>query len=63
MVHVYYHYRDGYSRYGCRCKHFATRKEADRWVYFVGRKYPLFQLDEIFDDTKEVAMPRPLIRI
>ena len=63
MVHVYYHYNNGYSRYECKCKHFACRRDADRWVYFVGRKYPLFQLDEIFDDTKEVAMPRPLIRI
>ena len=63
MVHVYYHYNNGYSRYGARCKHFATRRDADRWVFFVGCKYPTFQLDEIFDDTKERAMPRPLIRI
>lgn len=61
MVHVYYHYRNGCSRYGAKCKHFPTRRDADRWVYFVGRKYPLFQLDEIFDDSRE--MPKGLIRI
>ena len=61
MVHVYYHYRNGYSRYGVKCKHFATRRDADRWVFFVGRKYPAFQLDEIFDEAK--GMPKGLIRI
>ena len=49
MVQVYYHYDNGVSRRGARCKTFSTRKEADRWVYFVGRKYPKFHLDEIFE--------------
>ena len=61
MVHVYYHYNNGYSTYGVRCKHFPTRRDADRWVYFMGRKYPAFQLDEIFDDSR--PMPRGFIRI
>lgn len=61
MVHVYYHYNNGYSRYGAKCKHFPTRRDANRWVYFVGRKYPTFQLDEIFDETER--MPQGLIRI
>lgn len=61
MVHVYYHYNNGYSRYGAKCKHFPTRRDADRWVYFVGRKYPTFQLDEIFDEAER--MPQGLIRI
>ena len=61
MVHVYYHYNNGYGRYGMKCKHFPTRRDADRWVYFVGRKYPTFQLDEIFDETER--MPQGLIRI
>jgi len=49
MTHVYYHYNNGYSRYGARCKTFPTRRDAERWIYFVGRKYPTFQLDEIFE--------------
>ena len=62
MVHVYYHYNNGYTyRYGAKCKHFATRRDADRWIYFMGRKYPEFQMDEIFDDSRE--MPRGFIRI
>lgn len=61
MVHVYYHYNNGYSRYGAKCKHFPTRTDAERWIYFVGRKYPLFQLDEIFDESR--GMPKGLIRI
>lgn len=54
MVHVYYHYANGYSRYGARCKHFATRRDADRWIYFVGRKYPTFTLDEIYTDEPKL---------
>jgi len=49
MIYVYYHYNNGISRRGAKVKAFATRRDADRWIYFVGRKYPKFQLDEVFD--------------
>ena len=50
MVQVYYHYNSMMSGRASRCKCFQTRKDADRWVYWMGRKYPKFQLDEIFVD-------------
>lgn len=49
MIKVYYHYRNGISRYGARCKSFATIKEAERWIDYMGRTYPKFQLDEVFE--------------
>ena len=49
MVQVYYHYNNGVSSRGARCKTFPTLGDAHRWIYFVGRKYPKFQLDEIFE--------------
>lgn len=48
MVQVYYHYHNMMSGRASRFKIFPTRKDADRWVYWMGRKYPKFQLDEIF---------------
>ena len=35
---------------GARCKVCATKTDADRWIYFVGRKYPKFRLDEVFEN-------------
>ena len=49
MVHVYYHYNNGISHRGARCKSFATMADANRWIYWMGRNYPKFQLDEVFD--------------
>lgn len=49
MIHVYYHYHSMTSRRASRFKLFATRKDADRWIFCMGRKYPKFQLDEIFE--------------
>ena len=49
MILVYYHYNNGVSRRGSRCKRFTSRRDADRWIYFTGRKYPKFHLDEVFD--------------
>ena len=50
MIQVFYHYNSMMSGRASRCKLFQTRKDADRWVYWMGRKYPKFQLDEIFVD-------------
>jgi len=52
MILVYYYYNNGVSRRGSRCKRFASRRDADRWIYFTGRKYPKFHLDEVFDLTE-----------
>lgn len=49
MVHVFYHYANGVSRRGSRCRIFPTREDADRWAANVSRKYPKFRLDEIFE--------------
>jgi hypothetical protein len=51
MVHVYYHYNNGRSVRGSHCKTFATRGDASRWAYYMGMKYPKFQLDEVFDES------------
>lgn len=51
MIYVYYHYNNGISRRCSRCKRFATTVDAERWIYFVGRKYPKFQLDEVFEEN------------
>ena len=50
MVRVYYHYGNMTSKRASRFKIFATRADADRWIFCMGRKYPRFQLDEIFVD-------------
>lgn len=64
MVHAYYHYNNGYSRYCAKCKHFATERDADRWCFFMRRKYPTFQLDEIFvDDPQLFPTSKGAIRI
>lgn len=49
MVQVYYHYGRMMSRRASRCKAFPTRADADRWISWMGRKYPEFRLDEIFE--------------
>lgn len=49
MIYVYYHYNNGVSRRGSRCKRFETMRDADRWIYCMVRKYPKFQMDEVFD--------------
>lgn len=49
MVHVYYHYQNMMSKRASRCKIFPTRREADRWIFFMGERYPKFQLDEVFE--------------
>lgn len=49
MIQVYYHYRNMLSGRASKCKVFATKTDADRWIFCMGRKYPLFQLDEIFE--------------
>jgi hypothetical protein len=48
MVRVYYHYSKMTSWRASRCRTFPTRRDADRWIFCMGRKYPAFQLDEIF---------------
>lgn len=48
MVRVYYHYDKMLSGRASRCKLFPSRRDADRWVFWMGRKYPAFHLDEIF---------------
>lgn len=50
MILVYYHYENGISGRAARCKAFPTKADADRWIYFVGRKYPKFRLDEVFEN-------------
>lgn len=47
MVHVYYHYNNMMSRRASRFKLFLSRTDADRWIFCMGRKYPMFQLDEV----------------
>ena len=49
MVQVYYHYGHMMSKRASKCKVFPTRADADRWVFCMGRKYPAFQLDEVFE--------------
>ena len=49
MVQVYYHYASMMSKRASRCKVFPTRADADRWIFHMGRKYPAFQLDEVFE--------------
>jgi len=49
MIRVYYHYNNGVSRRASRSKSFASREDAERWIFFVGRKFPKFHLDEIFE--------------
>lgn len=49
MVQVYYHYKHMMSKRASRCKVFPTRADADRWIFCMERKYPSFQLDEVFD--------------
>lgn len=49
MVQVYYHYASMMSKRASRCRAFPSRKDADRWIEFMGRTYPKFHLDEIFE--------------
>ena len=49
MIYVYYHYNNGISKRGSHCKVFASLDDAHRWIYCMGRNYPKFQLDEVFD--------------
>jgi len=49
MVQVYYHYKHMMSKRASKCKVFPSRADADRWIFCMGRKYPAFQLDEVFD--------------
>lgn len=49
MVHVYYHYNNMMSKRASRYRVFRTRVEADRWIFFMGERYPKFQLDEVFE--------------
>ena len=51
MILVYYHYNNGVSKRGSHCKPFTNRADADRWIFFVGRKYPKFHLDEVFESS------------
>ncbi len=48
MVQVYYHYKHMMSKRASKCKVFQSRADADRWIRCMVRKYPAFQLDEIF---------------
>ena len=49
MVQVYYHYASMMSKRASWCRVFPTRRDADRWIFCMGRKYPKFRLDEIFE--------------
>ena len=49
MVHVYYHYHNMMSKRASKFKIFPSRADADRWIFCMGRKYPKFRLDEIFE--------------
>lgn len=49
MVQVYYHYAGMMSKRASRCRVFRTRVEADRWIFFMGERYPKFQLDDVFE--------------
>lgn len=49
MIHVFYHYNNGVSRRASHHKSFTTRAGANRWAFFMGKKYPNFQLDEVFE--------------
>ena len=50
MIRVFYHYNNGVSRRASHCKTFTTKGDASRWAFYMGKKYPKFQLDEVFDD-------------
>lgn len=53
MILVYYHYDNGVSKRASRCKRFNSWMDADCWIYYMGRKYPKFHLDEVFDLSKQ----------
>ena len=48
MVQVYYHYKHMMSKRASKCRPFLTREQAYRWIRWMERKFPAFQLDEIF---------------
>ena len=51
MIYVYYHYNRPMSRRASHCKTFTHMGDAQRWAFFMGRKYHDFTLDEVFDMT------------
>lgn len=48
MVQVFYHYDNGISKRASHSKTFATEGDANRWAFYMGRKYPKFHLDDVF---------------